>query len=103
VHDIPCIDAWHREVPEELELGHAKVGVSLVRRIWGSVVSRVRDERHGGCILVVPRGTKLADLPVRVAYPSDSTRLPEVIRARMSVEPQLSRHVFGQGDIELAK
>lgn len=61
----------------------------LVRRTWGSILSKVCNARHGGTFLVVPNDVVLSTL-VRFKYPQKSDRLQAAVQKRASFEPGLS-------------
>jgi hypothetical protein len=102
LHDLEPVSGWYQEVAERLDLADTTLGTALVRRIWGGIVSRVRDQRHGGCLVVVPDHVAPDRLPLAFNYPVGSGRLQEVVLARMRLEPGLAGHVHGEPDLPLA-
>jgi hypothetical protein len=100
VHEIAPVRQWYSEIGTTLGERYPPIGRALFRRIWGNVVSAVRDKRHGGCFLVVSDESIERRLPLEIRYPMASDLVPTVMRARMAVEPELSRHVRGRDDMD---
>ena len=65
----------------------------LVRRTWGSILSKVCNARHGGTFLVVPKIVDVSE-PIRFKYPLHSDRLHAAIQKRASFEPGLSNPLY---------
>jgi len=65
----------------------------LVRRTWGSILSKVCNARHGGTFLVVPKTVDVSEL-IRFKYPLHSDRLQAAIQKRASFEPGLSNPLY---------
>jgi len=67
----------------------------LVRRTWGSILTKVSNARHGGTFVVVPKTGNISEL-VRFSYPLDCDQLRISIQKRASFEPGLSNPVYRQ-------
>jgi hypothetical protein len=102
INQITHVREWYHETGDRLGFGTTPVGGRLVRWIWGNILRAVCNARHGGCFLVVPEAVDLADMPITIKYRLGAERLQDVLRERMAVEPNLSHHVHGCHDIEIA-
>jgi len=98
---VGSVNEWLEDAGIHLQVGWGIAG-QLVRRTWTSILKKVSDARHGGCLLIVPDDIDAANLArhVNIKYPLDSDRLRKALEARLRAEPQLCAHVRGEADID---
>jgi len=106
VSQIRCVREWYEaaahgldfsQLPEDSVVGEVVgwenrrrlTAAQLVRRTWGSILTKVSNARHGGTFIVVPKTADISKL-VRFKYPLDCQQLRTSIQKRASFEPGLS-------------
>lgn len=85
---IRYVNEWFVNIPSYLGIADISMGAAVARRFLVTVLAKISEARHGGCLLILPDQVKPSSLPLKIRYPVDSNIVQMTIKQRSLVGPK---------------